>query len=69
MEYGKYSDGPAQLGSVVYPLLIGMILDATKNNYFIVLMTIAATYALCATIIQFLDEKRRVDSKASVAAE
>jgi len=63
-----FYNGVAQLGSVVFPLALGMVLDATNNNFFIVMMTIAITYALSATLISFMDEKRAIAIPKSVSA-
>ncbi|QGP91137.1 putative sulfoacetate transporter SauU [Neomoorella glycerini] len=64
-----FYNGIAQLGSVVFPIGLGLILDLTANNYFIVLMAIAITYLLCGTLIAFMDEKRAtiVNTKTATA--
>ncbi|KPU45639.1 hexuronate transporter [Oxobacter pfennigii] len=53
-----FYNGVAQLGSVIFPLGLGIVLDLTGNNYFIVWMTIAATYLLCGILISFMTEKK-----------
>lgn len=63
-----FYNGVAQLGSVVFPLGLGIVLDATGNNFFIVLITVALAYALSATLISFMDEKRAITiPKSSVS--
>ncbi|QGP91134.1 hypothetical protein MGLY_04590 [Neomoorella glycerini] len=62
-----FYNGIAQLGSVVFPISLGLILDLTGNNYFVVLMAIATTYALCGALIAFMDEKRAVIVRTKMA--
>jgi DHA1 family multidrug resistance protein-like MFS transporter len=45
-------------GSVVSPILFGMMLDMTGNNYSIMIVSIVAACAICGILIVFVEEKR-----------
>ena len=55
-------NGLAQAGSIVFPLIFGIILDITAMNFTIVITTIACTVALCGILIALMDEKKAVAS-------
>jgi sugar phosphate permease len=54
---GIYS-GFAQTGAILFPLLFGVILDMTGNDYSIMIITITAACGLCGVLIAFVEEKR-----------
>ena len=49
-------NGTAQLGSVVFPLAIGFILDITGNNFFYVFTTVAVIHMICGLLVTLMKE-------------
>jgi len=51
-----FYNGFAQLGSVVFPLATGFILDVTGNNFFYVLSAVAVTQMICGMLVTLMKE-------------
>ena len=49
-------NGTAQLGSVVFPLAVGFILDITSNNFFYVFSTVAMIHTICGLLVILMKE-------------
>lgn len=61
-------NGLCQLGSVIFPSVLGFILDASGGNFFIVIMTVAVTYLVIGLIVTGMEEtiKVNITKKASI---
>jgi sugar phosphate permease len=49
-------NGTAQLGSVVFPLAMGSILDITSNDFFYVFTTVAVIHMICGLLVILMKE-------------
>jgi len=49
-------NGAAQLGSVVFPVAIGFILDITSNNFFYVFTMVAVIHMICGLLVILMKE-------------
>jgi MFS family permease len=47
----------AQLGSVIFPTLLGLILDLTGSNYLYIMATLGSGYLLAAVLVTFMDDR------------
>ncbi|WP_213951768.1 MFS transporter [Tepidanaerobacter syntrophicus] len=53
-------NGICQLGSVIFPSLLGIVLDSTGGNFFIVMMSIAITYLIIGFIVLGMEETMKI---------
>ncbi|QGP91144.1 putative sulfoacetate transporter SauU [Neomoorella glycerini] len=62
-------NGICQLGSVIFPVVLGLLLDVSGGNFFIVLMSLATAYLVVGLLVGFgMEETVKVTTKPTAAA-
>jgi MFS family permease len=61
-------NGFSQIGSVIFPLVFGFLLDLTDMNFGVIFIFVTVTVAMVGALILFMDEKVSPGKKAAVAA-
>ena len=53
-----FYNGIGQMGSILFPIIFGAILDGTGNNFSFIFIIIAITLGVCGFLCMFMEEKK-----------